>query len=77
MRLDCLVAAVFKLSRPSAAEAIKQGLVYVNSSQLLKSDYNLKEGDKLVLRGRGKAVIGELAGHSKKGRLHLNIKKYL
>lgn len=77
MRLDCLVAAVFKLSRPSAAEAIKQGLVYVNSSQLLKSDYNLKEGDKLVLRGKGKAVIGELAGHSKKGRLHLNIKKYL
>ena len=77
MRLDCLVAATFKLSRPSAAEAIKQGLVYVNSAQTMKSDFSLKEGDKLVLRGKGKAVIGEATGQSKKGRIHLNIKKYL
>ena len=77
MRLDCLVAATFRLSRPCAAEAIKQGLVYVNSAQTFKSDFSLKEGDKLVLRGKGKAVIGELTGHSKKGRIHLNIKRYL
>ncbi|MBE6785041.1 MAG: hypothetical protein E7538_02240 [Ruminococcaceae bacterium] len=77
MRLDCLVAAVFRLSRPAAAEAIKQGLVYVNSAQLLKCDHNLKKGDKLVLRGKGKALIGETQGHSKKGRIHLNIKRYL
>ena len=77
MRLGCLVAATFKLSRPSAAEAIKQGLVYVNSAQTVKSDFSLKEGDKLVLRGKGKAVIGETTGQSKKGRIHLNIKRYL
>lgn len=77
MRLDCLVAAAFRLSRPSAAEAIKQGIVYVNSAQATKNDFLLKTGDKLVLRGKGKVLVGEATGHSKKGRIHLNIKRYL
>ena len=77
MRLDCLVAAAFKLSRPSAAEAIKQGVIYVNSAQVTKNDFTLKTGDKLVLRGKGKVLIGEATGYSKKGRIHLNIKRYL
>ena len=77
MRLDCLVAACFKLSRPAASETIKQGSVYVNSAQMLKSDCLLKSGDKLVLRGKGKVVIGEMTGYSKKGRIHLNIKRYI
>lgn len=77
LRLDCLVAAAFKLSRNSAVDGINQGLVYVNSSQILKTDYTLKSGDKLVFRGKGKAVIDEIIGESKKGRIHLNIKRYL
>lgn len=77
MRLDCLVAAAFKLSRPSAADAVRQGLIYVNSVQIFKNDFTLKTGDKLVLRGKGKVVIGEITGNSKKGRIHLNIKRYL
>ncbi len=77
MRLDCLVAAAFKVSRPSAADAIKQGVIYVNSAQITKNDFILKTGDKLVFRGKGKVVIGEVTGHSKKGRIQLNIKRYL
>lgn len=77
MRLDCLVAACFRLSRNSAVSFITQGLVYVNSEQILKTDYTLKQGDKLVLRGKGKTVIEEIIGESKKGRLHINIKRYI
>lgn len=77
LRLDCLVAAVFKLSRNNAVEAIAQGLIYINGEQTSKNDCNLKQGDKLVFRGKGKVVIDEITGMSKKGRIHLNIKRYL
>lgn len=77
LRLDCLVAAAFKLSRTNAVNAINQGIVYVNSEQILKNDYNLSEGDKLVLRGKGKIIIDEILRENKKGRIHINIKRYL
>lgn len=77
LRLDCVVAAAFKLSRTVAVEMIKQGVVYVNSLQILKTDYSLNPGDKLVLRGKGKIIIEEITGKSKKGRIHINIKRYL
>lgn len=77
MRLDCLVAAVFKLSRNISVANILQGNVYVNSEQITKTDYLLKPGDKLVLRGKGKSVIDEVIGTSKKGRMHINIKRYI
>lgn len=77
LRLDCLVASAFKLSRTNAVNAINQGIVYVNSEQILKNDCNLSEGDKLVLRGKGKVVIDEILRENKKGRIHINIKRYL
>lgn len=77
LRLDSIVAAVFKLSRSNAADMIKSGMVYVNSSECLKGDFILKQGDKIVLRGKGKAVLYEIIGESKKGRVHINVKRYL
>lgn len=77
MRIDCLVAAAFKMSRNSAVNAINQGVIYVNGEQILKTDYLMNQGDKLVFRGKGKTVIDEVIGESKKGRLHINIKKYI
>ncbi len=76
MRLDCVVAAAFLVSRSLAAEAISKGLVYVDSVQILKNDYLLSEKSKIVFRGKGKAVISEESGKSKKGRTHLLIKRY-
>ena len=76
LRLDCVVAAAFSVSRASAVEAINKGIVYVDSVQIMKTDYMLSEKSKIVLRGKGKAVITEESGKSKKGRLHLTVKRY-
>ncbi len=76
LRLDCVVAAAFSLSRSSAVEAIKSGIVYVDSVQCFKTDFLLSEKAKIVIRGKGKAVISEESGKSKKGRTHLIIKRY-
>lgn len=77
MRLDVVLAQVYRLSRNSASESIEKGLVFVNDAQAFKCDMRLSQGDKIVLRGKGKAVIEEVSGTTKKGRTALNIKKFV
>ena len=77
LRLDGVIAAFFNLSRSTAAETVNKGLVYVNSSQCLKGDYTLREGDKIVLRGKGKTILSQVKGTSKKGKLKIEYKKYI
>lgn len=77
LRLDCVLAAAFRLSRTGADQAICAGLVFVNAVQTEKPDKRLAAGDVLVLRGRGKCLLLEQTGQSKKGRLHLTVRRYL
>lgn len=77
LRLDCVIAAAFRLSRSKAEQAIKAGLVFVNAVQTDKTDKKLDAGDVLVLRGKGKCKLLEQTGESKKGRLHLTVRQYL
>ena len=77
LRLDNVTASAFSLSRAKAAEAIRSGLVFVNSMQTEKTDFPVKEGDKLVLRGKGKAYLKEVGGKTRKDRIFIMIQKYL
>ena len=77
LRLDCVVAAAYKLSRTAADAAIQGGLVYVNAVLCDKPDKKLAVGDVLVLRGKGKRLLFAETGTSKKGRLHLTVRRYL
>ena len=36
----------------------------------------VKEGDKIVLRGRGKAVLAEVGGTSRKDRIRITLDLY-
>lgn len=76
-RLDNFVSAAFSLSRTNSVLSIEKGLVFVNSSEILKPDYKVSVGDKIVLRGKGKAIFSSINGRSKKDRLHITIKKYI
>ena len=77
LRLDNLVCAVFGLSRTDAAAAILHGSVFVNDLEAKKPDARLEPGDKLVLRGAGKAIFTEISGTTRKGRLSIRFQKYL
>lgn len=76
-RLDNIVSAAFSLSRTNSVAFIEKGFVFVNSAEILKPDYRLSVGDKIVLRGKGKAVFLSVNGKSKKDRLHITLKKYI
>ena len=62
MRLDNIVSAVFGVSRKSAVEAINKGIVFVDSVETKKPDFFLKGGEKIVLRGKGKAIYNGVTG---------------
>jgi RNA-binding protein YlmH len=71
------VASAFSLSRGRAAEAIESGAVFVNGLQSEKADRQIKEGDKLLLRGKGKVLLKAVGGVTKKDRISIVIQKYL
>ena len=77
MRLDCICAECFGLSRTKAAECIKKGAVSVNWLVCDDPSKEMKSGDKISMRGKGKVEISDIGGKSKKGRLFVNILKYV
>lgn len=77
LRLDNVIASGFSLSRGRALEAISAGLVFVNGLQIDKADRQMKEGDRLVLRGKGKILLKAVGGVTKKDRVSIVIQKYL
>ena len=76
LRLDNVVSSAFGVSRSKASEAIKKGIVFINSLECTKPDKEVQEGDKLVLRGKGKAYLLEKGGLSRKGRIYIKLRIY-
>lgn len=77
LRLDNLIGSAFDMSRSKAQEAVSGGRVFVNGLQCVKPDKEIREGDRLVLRGRGKAVLLELGQTTKKGRIAVRLELYI
>ena len=76
-RLDSIVSSAFRLSRSKAAEAIRHGIVSVDHVEVIKPDAILSEGAAVTLKGKGKAVLEEIGGESKKGRTRVVIRRLL
>lgn len=77
MRLDCICAECFRLSRTKAAEQIKKGLVSVNWLVCDNTSKELSGGEKISMRGKGKVKFVGITGRSKKGRLFAEVLKYI
>ena len=76
-RLDCVVAALFSLSREKAQNLIKGGFVEFNYETALKVDACVSSGDIISARGYGKFVIKDISQPTKKGRIRLFADKYI
>ncbi len=69
LRADAVLAAAFSVSRSLAAEAVRAGKVHLNNLPLLKGDKVLAVGDKIRWQGKGRFILAETGGTSRKGRL--------
>lgn len=75
-RLDNFVSEICKISRNQTDELLKNERVYINSKVETKSSKEVKLGDILVIRGRGKFKVGENLGTNKRGKIVVSILKY-
>lgn len=77
LRLDAVVSSGFSIARGKAADLISGGRVSVNHRECVKSDKPVAEGDILTCRGLGKCVLKTVGGQSRKGRIIIEIERYL
>ena len=76
LRLDAVLAAAYRLSRSEASEVIREGLVKVNHIPCERTDYQVKEGALLSLRGKGRVRLSNIQGLTKKQRIGISLFRY-
>ena len=76
-RLDAIIARVYKLSRDLAVKYISEGKVFLSGRQMTENAKQLKAGDTVSVRGKGKFIFEGEGGNTKKDKLYINIKKYV
>jgi photosystem II S4 domain protein len=61
LRLDAIASAGFGMSRNKMAELITGGDVRVNWKEITQSSYQVKSGDLIAIRGKGRLEVGDVA----------------
>ncbi|NLY90978.1 MAG: photosystem II S4 domain protein [Firmicutes bacterium] len=77
LRLDAVAGLGYGVSRSRMAREIKMAKVKVNWRPVTDPDYKVAVGDVLSIRGRGRVVVAEVGGETKKGRLIVRLKRLL
>ena len=75
MRLDAIASAGFGMSRSKMADAISHNDVRVNWKEVTQSSYNVKAGDLIAMRGKGRLEVGDVSV-TKKQRYRINLVRY-
>jgi len=76
LRLDCIVSAITHLSREKAKELILAGKVKVNHFEETNYKKVLSSGDLLSISKKGRFILGEPEGVTRKDRIKMTVKKY-
>ena len=77
LRCDSVIAAALKLSRTKASELIDRGLA-THNYEIIKSSHRMVEDDDVLsVRGYGKFKVKTTGNLTKKGRVHIDILKYI
>lgn len=77
LRLDGVVSSGFSISRGKAADYIAAGKCERNYAPCTKADRPVAEGDLISIRGLGKIRLETVGGNTKKGRISIEITRFL
>ena len=77
LRFDAVAAAGFGLSRAKASSLISGGRILLNHLPCTKPDRILEAGDSLSGKGLGKCVLARVTGESRKGRIMVEMERYV
>jgi RNA-binding protein YlmH len=76
LRLDVVVAELARTSRSKSLEMIQKGLVLLNYNETRDKAKEIREGDTITVRRKGKFKIGEIIGTTQKGNLRVIFYKF-
>jgi RNA-binding protein YlmH len=77
LRLDAVAAACFGLSRSRLTELIRAGKVFVNHSPVQRPDLPMNAGDVFSCRGEGKGRLTEVGQTTRKGRVSVELERFV
>ena len=77
LRLDNIVSSLARTSRNKAVEYIEQERVLLNFKTETKSSKQIKVGDIITIRGKGRFEFKEISGNTRKGRFVIKVDKYV
>ena len=77
LRLDAVASSGFGVSRTRMARDIKAERVKLNWKPVRDPAHDVAEGDILSIRGRGRVVVEEIQGTTRKGRIGVLLKRYI
>lgn len=76
LRADCVISAVYNLSRNQASEMFRAKKVFINSRQCESTSKILSENDTVSVRGYGKFIYTGCLSKTKKDRLKISVSIY-
>ena len=77
LRLDAVASSGFSVSRTKLVSAINAGLLQVNWQPAKGASQEVKEGDVISMRGRGRIKVEAITGTSRKGRIGVYLKRFM
>ena len=76
LRADAVVSAVCGVSREKSSSLIRSGSVVLSGVQLDSVSDNIEVGEVFSIKGYGKYILSDIGNTTKKGKVHITIKKY-
>ncbi|WP_066377405.1 MULTISPECIES: photosystem II S4 domain protein [unclassified Anabaena] len=76
LRLDAIASAGFGMSRSKMVDLIDTGDVRVNWKEVTQASSQVKSGDLIAIRGKGRLEVGEIAV-TKKERYRVQLTRYM
>lgn len=77
LRLDNFVSDLAKTSRSKAVQILDSERVFINGQNETKASKQVKLGDVITIRGKGRFIVKEFSGTTRSGRTVVKIEKYV
>lgn len=77
VRLDTVLSVAYPMSRSRLTAFIEGGKVFVNGKLITSNGYQLKEEDRISVRGLGRLSYEGILSQTKKGRYMIELRKYI
>lgn len=76
-RLDGIIAKLYQLSREQASALFAKSLVFVEGRTVTSPSYQPKKGERISVRTLGRFIYNGYVSDTKKGKMNLEVQKYI